>query len=127
MKKIDEKRALELIAAGNFPKCKVSSRDKEPVTSPEALYRLKRLSSEAAQGFELYEETPLDLRLPKNTTAIELSLDDAFVALSKFEVVYAQRQGSKEVSKITSSVELNQFYRSCKIWGDNFVLYQIIN
>lgn len=124
MKKIDEKRALELIAAGNFPKCKVSSRDKVPVTSPEALDRLKKLSIEAAQDFELYEETPLNLNLPKK--AIELSLDDAFIALSKSEVIFAQRQGSENVTKLKSSVQLNQFYRSCKIWGDQFVLYQIV-
>lgn len=116
MRKITEKKAIQLLREGNILKCKISARDIVPVKTESELRNLLRLKAENVQMCEIFFERKT-VKIPEN--AMEISLDEAIQLLAEGEIVYGK---SEEEEEITTQNVLMQFYRSALLRGEP-VLY----
>jgi len=118
MRKISEKKALELINNGQVVKCKIGRDCFVPVKSVQDLQKLKFSAKSGVHSFELYLVPKVSL--PKDTYA--LSIESAIFELDSKESIYAFVHGKEKT--ITSFSELMNVCRTCEIWGDEIVLYK---
>lgn len=121
MKRITEERAKELVISGRYPLCQVSREVFKSIKSLLELEHLKKLSLSGLQKFDLYEVDPVIL--PQN--AMILSLNEAITLLFNNEPIYCIRNGKTQ--KIYNHFEFSNIIRSCNVWGDQYVLYWLVD
>lgn len=121
MKKITEKRAIELINMGLFPKCEVSRETFRPVKSISELEHFKSLSN--VQSYCLWgytDEEIASFHEPKG--CLKLTIDDAYRQFLNKKSVYAQKIGNIAI-EFTNFTSLMKFCKEANFNGTPLLLY----
>lgn len=119
MRKITEKKAIQLLKEGHILKCQITARDIVPVKTESELRALLRLKAENVQMCEIFFERE-KVKIPEN--AMEVSLDEAIQLIAEGEIVYGK---TEEEEEITTQVALIQYYRSAKLRGEPMLYWYI--